>query len=285
MTKRPVIGGQAVIEGVMMRGSNRWAVAVRKPDLQIDISAWPFSSLTKRIPQLRIAIVRGTLVLFESLVIGLKAISYSADVAAGEEIKLSKRDVALAMTMALALAVGLFFVLPTVVARYLDRLFPSTLVYNLAEGALRIAVLVGYIAFISSLKEIRRVFQYHGAEHKVINAFENGEELTVEAARKHSRIHPRCGTSFLLIVMVVSILVFSFLGRPDLVTRILSRLVVIPLVAGISYEIIRFAGKHKNSRLLRILLYPGLLLQSLTTSEPSDDQIEVAIAALKKIIE
>lgn len=285
MAKRPVIGGQAVIEGVMMRASHRWAVAVRRPDLQIDISAWPFSSLTKRIPQLRIAIVRGALVLFESLVIGLRAISYSADVAAGEEVKLSKRDVALAMTMALALAVGLFFVLPTVVARSLDRLFPSTLVYNLAEGALRIAVLVGYITFISSLKEIRRVFQYHGAEHKVINAFENGEDLTVEAARKHSRIHLRCGTSFLLIVMVVSILVFSFLGRPDLVTRILSRIVVIPLVAGISYEIVRFAGKHRTSRLLGILLYPGLLLQSLTTSEPSDDQIEVALAALKKVIE
>ena len=268
-----------------MRGSNRWAVAVRKPDLQIDISAWSFSSITKRIPQLRIAIVRGALVLFESLIIGLKAISYSADVAAGEEVKLSKRDVALAMTMALALAVGLFFVLPTAVARYLDWLFPSIFVYNLAEGALRIAILVGYIAFISSLKEIKRVFQYHGAEHKVINAFENGEELTVEAARKHSRIHLRCGTSFLFIVMVVSILVFSFLGRPDLVTRILSRIVVIPLVAGISYEIIRFAGKHSTSRLLRILLYPGLLLQSLTTSEPSDDQMEVAIAALKKVIE
>ncbi|GFP36429.1 hypothetical protein HKBW3S44_00112 [Candidatus Hakubella thermalkaliphila] len=285
MGKRSLIGGQAVIEGVMMRGSDRWAVAVRKPDLQMDISAWPFSSLTKRIPQLRIAIVRGILVLFESLVIGLKAISYSADVAAGEEVRLSKRDVTLAMIMALALAVGLFFVLPTVVARSLDRLFPSTLVYNLAEGALRIAILVGYIVFISSLKEIRRVFQYHGAEHKVINAFENGEDLTVEAARKHSRIHLRCGTSFLLVVMVVSILVFSFLGRPDLVTRILSRIVVIPLVAGISYEIVRFAGKHRTSRLLHALLYPGLLLQSLTTGEPSDDQIEVALAALKKVIE
>ncbi len=188
------------------------------------------------------------------------------------------------MLVAVVFAVGLFFVLPTLLARLVDAYIGSTILYNLVEGIIRIIILVGYIWIISNLKDVRRIFQYHGAEHKVINSYEDGKIPTMDNVKQNSTLHLRCGTNFLLIVMVVSIFVFAFLGRPPLYLRIISRILVIPFIAGISYEIIRFSGKHHKNKFLRVLMYPGLLLQKLTTREPSDDQIEVALAAFNKVM-
>jgi len=279
------VGGQAVIEGVMMRRDNNFAMAVRKPNGEIMTSRLNFVSFFRKVPKLKVAVLRGSVALVETMAVGFKAISLSAAQSTEGEIEITKKDMTIAMVFAALFAVGLFFVIPTLLAKLVDAYISSTILYNLIEGAIRILILIAYIFVISKLKDVRRLFQYHGAEHKVINSYENGKMPTMENVKPNSTLHLRCGTNFLLIVMVVSIFIFALLGRPPIYLRIISRILVIPIVAGISYEIIRFSGRHYKNKVLRFIMYPGLLLQKLTTREPSDDQIEVALAAFNKVID
>ena len=280
MKKKTMIGGQAVIEGVMMKGPERIATAVREPSGSISVRVEPVHSVTERFPLLKKPLLRGVVALAEALIYGLKALSFSAQAAGEEGEELSAKEIAMTMAAAFGLAVLLFVVLPTYATKFIQSFVSEPYLLNLFEGVLRLTVFFSYVAVISSLSDIRRVFQYHGAEHKTIYAYEAGIPLEIESIRKYSRLHPRCGTNFLLIVMVVSIFMFAFLGWPDLWLRIVSRVVLLPLVAGISYEIIRFAGSCDNP-LVAMLMKPGLWLQYMTTREPSDDQIEVAIRALE----
>lgn len=281
-TERLLIGGQAVIEGVMMR-SPRWtSTAVRRPGGAIDAFTEQRISPLLQLPWLRLPVARGVVALYEALTIGIRALLLSANAAMGEDVPLTRRQVAVTVATGLAVAVGLFFILPAALIRILDRYFGSVYTLNLAEGLLRVVILVGYVAGIGRLPDVTRVFAYHGAEHKAVNAYEAGAPLQVDAVRVFSRLHPRCGTSFLLIVMVVAIVVFSFLGRPPLLLRLASRIALIPIVAGISYEIIR-AGTR--TAWLRPLVLPGLWLQRLTTRDPDDRQVEVAVRALREVVE
>ena len=282
MKKKPMIGGQAVIEGVMMKGPTRIATAVREPSGNIAVRVEPVHSLGDRFPLLKKPLLRGVIALGEALVYGIRALSFSAQAAGEEGEELSSKEIALTMLAAFGLAVLLFVVLPTYATKFIQSVVSEPYLLNLFEGVLRLTIFFTYVGVISSLSDIRRVFQYHGAEHKTIYAYEAGIPLEVESIRKYSRLHPRCGTNFLLIVMVVSIFMFAFLGWPDLWLRILSRVVLLPLVAGISYEIIRFAGSCDNP-LVAMLMKPGLWLQYMTTREPSDDQIEVAVRALEAV--
>ncbi|MCG0275767.1 MAG: DUF1385 domain-containing protein [Thermosediminibacteraceae bacterium] len=279
---KPMIGGQAVIEGVMMRSPKFTAIAVRKDD-EIIVKREENSSITEKFPFLKLPVLRGAIALIEMLIIGIRALSYSAGITAGEEEKLTGRDIFYAVVMAIGFAVLLFIVLPTVLVKLVGVSVQSHILLNLIEGLIRIAVFLLYLVFISSMKDVRRFFEYHGAEHKAVHCYESGEELTVENARKYTTLHPRCGTSFLLVVMVVSILMFSMLGWPGLFARIASRVLLFPLVAGISYEFIRLAGKS-SSPLVRLLSLPGMWLQKLTTREPDDSQLEVALEALKCVL-
>lgn len=276
------IGGQAVIEGVMMRGPGCIATAVREPAGTIVVKKEPLHSVTERYPLLKKPMIRGVVALAESLLYGLRALAFSAQAAGEEEEQLSVKEIAMTMAFSMVLAVVLFIVIPTYATRFLHELTDDPRLLNLLEGVFRMGIFLAYILGISMMKDIQRVFQYHGAEHKTIHAYEAGVPLTVENVRTFSTLHPRCGTNFLLIVMVVSIIVFAFLGWPDLTTRILSRIVLMPVVAGIAYEIIRFAGRSK-SPWVATAIAPGLWLQNLTTREPSDDQIEVAIQALEAV--
>ncbi|HWR38030.1 MAG TPA: DUF1385 domain-containing protein [Patescibacteria group bacterium] len=279
---KPFIGGQAVIEGVMMRGAREIATAVREPAGTIVIRTEPLVSVTDRYPILKKPMIRGVVALVESLVYGLKALSFSAQAAGEEGEELTAREIAMTMVFALGLAVVLFVVIPTFAAKYIHSAVTDPRLLNLFEGLLRLAIFFAYVTGISLMKDIQRVFQYHGAEHKAIHAYEAGVPLEVENIRPYSRLHPRCGTNFLLIVMVVSIVMFAFLGWPDLWLRIVSRIVLLPVVAGLAYEIIRFAGRS-DKKWVACAIAPGLWLQQLTTREPSDDQIEVAIAALNAV--
>lgn len=280
--KKPFVGGQAVIEGVMMRGPEFIATAVREPSGTILTRQERLTSVADRYPVLKKPMIRGVVALTESLVYGLKALSFSAQAAGEEEETLSTKEIAMTMIFSLGLAILLFVVIPTFAAKYIHSAVTDSRLLNTFEGILRLAIFFLYIWGISLMKDIQRVFQYHGAEHKTIHAYEAGEALTVDNIRKYSRLHPRCGTNFLLIVMVVSIVMFAFLGWPDLWLRILSRVVLLPVVAGIAYEIIRFAGRSQAGW-VGVAIAPGLWLQQLTTREPSDDQIEVAIAALTAV--
>lgn len=279
---RLLIGGQAVIEGVMMR-SPRWtATAVRAPGGEIVTETQRMDSLLVRHRWLRAPVLRGMIVLYEAMTIGIRALLFSANAALGEREQLTGRQVGVSVVAGLLLAIGLFFVLPAVVTRVLDPYFASVYSLSLAEGALRIGILITYIAAIGRLPDVGRVFEYHGAEHKAVNAYEGGAPLDVPAVRRYTRFHPRCGTSFVLIVMIVAILVFTFLGRPPLPARVLSRIALIPIVAGISYEIIRAGAR---SRWFRPLVAPGIWLQHLTTREPDDAELDVAIRALREVVE
>jgi len=279
------IGGQAVIEGVMMRSRRFWAVAVRKPDKTIAINVFKQISLMNRNKIMGFPFIRGVTALVENLSLGFRALSYSVNESTGEEIKFSNKQMGISVAIALIFVVGVFFVLPTVIGRSFSAMIPNSIVYNLLEGLIRIAFLIGYIAVVSFLKDIRRLFQYHGAEHKTIQAYEYGIELTPENIKSYSRLHVRCGTSFLLIVMIVALIVFALLGRPPLYLRIISRILLIPVIAGISYELIKLAGKFSKYKIINVLFYPGLLLQKITTREPDIHQIEVAISSLKKVLE
>lgn len=281
--KKITIGGQAVIEGVMMRGPELTATAVRTPDGRIEVSAKPVNSISDRYPVLKKPLLRGCVSLMESLVIGIRSLGYSAQMAGEEEEQLSDRELAGTIAFAFVLAAILFIAIPTGAARLFHTITEDPVFLNLMEGVLRLVIFMAYIAAISRMKDIQRVFQYHGAEHKTIACFEAGEALTAENAMKHTRFHKRCGTSFLLIVMLVSIFVFAFLGWPSLIERIASRIILLPVVAGISYEIIRFSAKSDNC-LLGWAVKPGLWLQRLTTREPELDMLEVAIESAKAVL-
>lgn len=284
---RPVqYGGQAVIEGVMMRGPRESAIAIRLPDGEIEVSRQEISSWASR-PILKLPVVRGFVALVQSLIVGTKALTFSANKAAGEEEEEEIGFAAMALTIVIAFGLGLllFVGVPTGAAYLIQGKIPGVVWQNLLEGGIRLLVFFLYILAISRLADIQRVFQYHGAEHKAIYTYEAGQPLTVENARKFSTLHPRCGTSFLLIVVVVSIFVFAFLGLHPLWWRIVSRVLLMPLVAGVAYEILRFSARHLESPWLHWMVVPGLLLQRLTTREPDDGQIEVALAALRGVVE
>lgn len=282
--KKLNIGGQAVIEGVMMRNRSLVAVAVRQEGGPISVQKKVFHSPGERYPFLKWPFFRGVVAFIEALVLGYQSLSISAEVALGEEQEeLRGWELPLMLVISLAAGIGFFILLPTVLIGFLKKVLGAPLLLYLGEGLLRLLIFLGYVYAISRWKEIERVFQYHGAEHKVIACFESGRPLTVEDARAFSTLHPRCGTNFLLVVMVVSILLFSFFGWPPVWQRILIRLLLLPLVAGLSYEVIRLAGARDNF-LTRIISRPGLWLQLLTTKAPADDQVEVAIHALQAVL-
>jgi uncharacterized protein YqhQ len=284
------IGGQAVLEGVMMRGPSNWAVAVRKPNGAIAEVCRPIASPMARHRLFRLPVIRGVVALGESLAIGFRALSISAQYAAQEEgedaeevtTELSRGALFFAFAVAIVFAVMLFKVTPALITNWLP--IKGTGWFVIVEGAIRVTIFVLYLTLISLLPDLRRVFQYHAAEHKVINAYEAGEELEPSRVQRFSLIHPRCGTAFLLWVMVIAIFVFAFFGRPVWYWLIASRVLLLPVIAGIAYELIRFAGKHSRNRVLMTLLAPGLWLQRLTTREPSLDQLEVSIRALREVL-
>lgn len=279
-------GGQAIIEGVMMRGKDDLAIAVRKNDEEISCKMEKITSLTSKYPILAKPFIRGTIALFESLIMGVKALTYSANESTEEEEEeLSKLEIAFSIALALGLGTLLFFIAPAIFAHLLNEYVQGSFLQNILEGVMRITIFLLYVYFIAKMKDIQRVFQYHGAEHKVIHAYEAGEELKVENVRKYTTLHPRCGTSFLLIVMVISILVFSLFGVEIFWWRLLSRVVLLPVIAGISYEVLKFAGKHCDNPFMKIVNKPGLMMQKLTTGEPDDSQIEVALRALQGVLD
>lgn len=279
-------GGQAVIEGVMIRGKEGVAISVRQPDGQLNVVKQPLASIYKG--RLRkMPLIRGIITLIETLVLGTQSLLHSAQVAAAEEAGEKIPAVVLWGTVAVSLALGvaLFFMVPLLATRYLiDPYIDSNLLRNVFEGLIRIGIFVAYLKVMSLIPDIRRVFAYHGAEHKVVNAYEAGVPLDVESVRNYSTAHARCGTAFLFIVLIVAIFVFALVGQPGLWIRILSRIALIPVIAAISYEIMKFGAGHINNPLVRILLAPGLLLQSISTREPDDSQIEAAISALNEVI-
>lgn len=284
---RPVqYGGQALIEGVMMRGPSINAIAVRLPNGEIEVTRQELNSWSSR-PILKWPLIRGFVALLDSLIVGSKALTFSANRAVGEEEgeELGFGEMALTIVLALAFGLLLFVGFPTGAAHFFQGKIPGAFGQNIIEGLIRLIVFFLYIIIISKMKDIQRVFQYHGAEHKAIYTHEAGKPLTVENAREFSTLHPRCGTSFLLIVVVVSILVFAFLGLQPLWWRFLSRILLMPLVAGIAYEILKFSARHLESPWLHWLVVPGLLMQRLTTRQPDDDQLEVALAALRGVLE
>jgi uncharacterized protein YqhQ len=279
-------GGQAVIEGVMIRGKEGVAISVRQPDGQLNVVKQPLASIYKG--RLRkMPLIRGIIALIETLVLGTQSLLHSAQVAAAEEVGEKIPAVVLWGTVAVSLALGvaLFFMVPLLATRYLiDPYINSNLLRNVFEGLIRIGIFVAYLKVMSLIPDIKRVFAYHGAEHKVVNAYEAGVPLDVESVRNYSTAHARCGTAFLFIVLIVAIFVFALVGQPGLWIRILSRIALIPVIAAISYEIMKFGAGHINNPLVRILLAPGLLLQSISTREPDDSQIEAAISALNEVI-
>ena len=283
------VGGQAVLEGVMMRGPGNWAVAVRTPSGEIAQVSRSISSPMARHFVFRLPIVRGVIALGESLAIGFRALAISTQYAAQEEgedgevdTELSRGAIIFAFVIAIGFAIALFKLTPGFIT---EALPVKGTWFALVEGAIRIAILIAYLALISLLPDLRRVFQYHAAEHKAINAYEAGEPLEPEVAQRYSLIHPRCGTAFLLWVMVIAVFVYAFFGRPALYWLVLERIAFLPVIAGVAYELIRFAGKHQGSRILMTLLAPGLWLQRLTTREPSLDQLEVSIRALREVLD
>ena len=284
------IGGQAVLEGVMMRGPSNWAVAVRRPDGGISEVCRPIASVMARHRLARLPVVRGVVALGESLAIGFRALSISANYAAAEDNELAEAEqqelsraaIVFAFLIAIGFAISVFKVGPALLADLLP--ISSGVWFVIVEGAIRVTVFVVYLFLISLLPDLRRVFEYHAAEHKAINAYEAGEELEPERVQRFSLIHPRCGTAFLLWVMVIAIFVFAFFGRLPWYWLIATRILLLPVIAGLAYELIRFAGKHTDNRVVMTLLAPGLWLQRLTTREPSLDQLEVSIRALREVL-
>lgn len=298
--RKTKIGGQAVIEGVMMKGPRSMAMAIRKSDGTIEVVKKPSVPLSQRHPLLKLPIIRGMASFVDSLVTGMTSLTDSAKIygeGLEEEYKPSRFErflsektgmsaddigIAFAVIIAVVLAVAFFVLLPTYVAGLLQQAITSPLALNLIEGVIRIALFLGYMLLVTRMRDIQRVFEYHGAEHKVIHCFEHEEELTVENARKYTTLHPRCGTNFLLLVLVVSIVLFSFLGWGNILWRTVWRLLLLPVVAGLAYELIRWAGSS-DALIVRIISWPGLMLQKLTTRQPDDQQLEVAIAAFNGV--
>ena len=272
-----------------MRSPNFWGMAVRTPSGELDLRAERFRSITRRSKLLRLPIIRGALSLGETLWLGMKALTLSTNIALGEEEELSRKEIALTMGFAVVLGFGLFLVAPVLgtkgVGSLLGESIENPFLFNLVEGAIRIAIFTAYLLGITLIsKDVKRFFAYHGAEHKAIKVYERGEALVPENARKLDTSHVRCGTSFVLYVLVLSILVFSLLGVEGWLFMVLSRLIVVPLVAGIGFEFIMWSARHQENPLVRILVWPGLQMQKLTTREPTDDQVAVAMASLKKVL-
>jgi uncharacterized protein YqhQ len=283
------IGGQAVLEGVMMRGPSNWSLAVRKPDGEIAQLNREIHSVMARHRFFRLPVIRGVIALGESLAIGFRALAISANYAAqGEDdddvsTEIGRGAMIFAFAVAIGFALLLFKVTPALLTSWLP--IETTGVFVVVEGLIRVSIFILYLVLISFLPDLKRVFQYHAAEHKAINAYESDVELTPENVQRYSLIHPRCGTAFLLWVMVIAIFVFAFIGQPDWPWLIASRILLLPVIAGIAYELIRFAGRHTDNAILMTLLAPGLWLQRLTTREPSLDQVEVSIRALKDVLQ
>lgn len=300
---KPVdVGGQAVIEGVMMKKKSAYAVAIRKPDKEIIIDKKEFKSFAEKVKLFKLPILRGMLAFVESLIIGMRILTYSAEFFEVEEDKdkepgkvdkfldkifgdkLDSVVIGFSVILSIGLAMGLFVLLPLFISQLLEDFLPNPSLINLVDGVVRVIIFLTYLKIISLMKDIQRVFQYHGAEHKSINCLEHEEELTVENIKKHSRLHKRCGTNFLLIVVMMSILVLMIIDVRTFWLRLGVRLLCLPLIAGLSYEIIKWLGRSE-SKIARMIAVPGLWLQNLTTREPDDSQIEVAIAALKEVLE
>jgi uncharacterized protein YqhQ len=283
MAREHYYGGQAVLEGVMMRGRDVWAVAVRRPDASIHLESHRIHSVAERWPILRKPGLRGIIALGQALRIGVKALTISANQSVEEEEKLTPRQMATSMVLAFTIFIAVFIVGPAVLFRFAERQVPSGILLNAAEGVFRVLLFLGYLWVIGRMREIRRVFEYHGAEHKTIAAFENGDELVPEAVDEYSTLHVRCGTNFLLIVMVLTIFVFAFFGTPSLPWRIGSRILAIPIIAGLAFEALRLGARYSRSPVMRALMAPGLWLQKITTQPPSLSQIEVAIASFQEV--
>ncbi len=304
-TRDAPVGGQAILEGVMMRGVSTWAVAVRKPDSEqlaeraaedseppaepargeIEVSSFPLESWMKRHRALRWPVVRGVVALAESMKIGFRALAISANAQLPEgEAEIGSGAWIGTVVLALALAVGLFFVVPVGLTSLIKHQLGSSVLFWLVEGLVRTTIFLGYLTLLSRLRDLRRVFEYHGAEHKVIACYEAGDELVPERAALYSRLHPRCGTSFLLVVMIVAIFVFAPVGLPAWYVLVATRILGVPLIAGISFELIKWAGRNRNRPWVRGVMWPGLQLQKLTTRDPDADQLAVAVAALDAVL-
>lgn len=295
------IGGQALIEGIMMRGPESVGIAVRKPDGEIEIKVNPIENLTTKNKFFKLPFVRGVVALLDSMVLGTKSLMYSADFFEDEEnqsepskfdlfieriFKDKAGDVSIYITVLISIlvSVALFMLAPTFITNLFKNKISSPIALNLLEGVIRVSIFLGYVILVSKLSDVKRVFEYHGAEHKTIHCYEGEDELTVENVKKYSILHPRCGTSFLFTVMIISIIVFSFFGWPNPIKRLLLRVILFPVIAGIAYEINRIIGKS-TGKLAYIISYPGLLIQKIaTTREPDDEQIEVAIESLKCVL-
>lgn len=296
--KKSTIGGQAVMEGVMMKAPDSMAIAVRRSDGTIKVTKQALTTVKDRYPILKLPVLRGIITFGETMVLGVKSLMTSAELfGEGEEEyepskveewlakKLGKdvEDVIIytAVILAVVFSLGLFILLPAALSSLVRPYIKSNIVINLTEGVVRLGIFLIYLTLVSRMRDIRRVFEYHGAEHKTIHCYEHDEELTVENARKFTTLHPRCGTAFLLIVMVISIIIFSFMGWQNIFVRVLGRILLLPFVAGLAYEITRAAGKS-DGHIIRIIMYPGMMLQKLTTREPDDSQLEVAIRAFQE---
>jgi uncharacterized protein YqhQ len=282
--KQIYYGGQAVIEGVMIRGPRSMAIACRKPDGDIIVRDQPLGGLYTG-PVRRIPVLRGVIVMWETLALGIRALIFSSNVAMGqEENEINSRALWLTAFASMALVAVIFFAGPLLLADWLESVVHNHIAVIVIEGAIRLGVIVGYMAGIGLMPDVRRIYAYHGAEHKSIHALENGDPLEPSAVQRYPTAHVRCGTSFLLTVVVVSVFVFAAVGNPDLWLRVLSRIVLIPLIAAIAYEIIRFGGAFESNPMTRVLMWPNLALQKLTTRQPDDSQVEVAIRALKEVL-
>lgn len=277
-------GGQAVVEGVMMRGRDVWAIAVRKPDATVHVESHDIDSIAARHSILRKPGLRGVIALGQALRIGFRALSISARESAPEEEQLSSRQMAVSMTIAAVIFLGIFIVLPAVAFRWVGHHIGSSVVVNALEGIFRVLLFLGYLVIIGRTKEIRRVFEYHGAEHKTIAAYEHHDPLDREHVERYSTLHVRCGTNFLLLVMVITIFVFAVFGNPGIWWRIGSRIVAIPVIAGIAFELLRLGARFPDSLVMRVLMTPGLWLQKITTQPPDEAQIDVAIAAFNEVL-
>jgi len=283
MAKKFYYGGQAIIEGVMMRGQKTLVNAVRRRDGSLAVDTQPLATIyTGKLRQT--PFIRGVIVLIEAMVLGIKSLMYSANVALEEEGEKVSGGLAWIMVIfSLAFAVGLFFLVPLFITKLLN--FESSLIFNLVDGLIRVVIFIVYLRLVTLLPDIKRVFAYHGAEHKAINAFEAGVPLEIEAVKEYNTAHRRCGTGFLVMVVVISVFVFALVGLHTVWLMVLSRIVLIPVIAMISYEVIYFGARHVDNVFIRIIMLPGLLLQKLTTREPDDNQLEVAITALKTVVE
>lgn len=278
-------GGQAVIEGVMIRGRKAVVTAVRRPNDEVITDNRPLSSIyTGRVR--KTPLLRGVIILIEAMVLGISSLLYSANVSLEEEEEeITGKAVWLMIAVAILLAVVLFLIIPLFLTRLINPYISSSLVFHLIEGAIRLVIFIAYLKLVGLLPDIKRIFTYHGAEHKTVNAYEQGAPLEVAAVKEHSKAHVRCGTSFLFVVLLIAIMVFALVGRPSLWLMILSRVLLMPVIAALGYEFIHFGANHVQNPLVKAVMLPGLWLQGMTTREPGDDQIEVALVALKKAIE